>query len=330
MGDNFRKMALWATSKIYRARQGTDHPGCRALSHLSRDVEFPECVFGEPVPELRMADLMTSAWNARHFAEGILSSNPTACAANTALKAYDIFGTISTLRMSEVARHGRTTAFGLRLQKLEDSVDALTIDCKEPWKSETVDERTKRIEANEWKFSREVFNTDECTVLRHYNGSGFAKPHGGSFNGCKAECDLEPSCNAFNMDLRFGITIKQAQCDLLQCSSTVSKSEKFGHVAFVRVDATTVDLSPDSDSSDASPIHINTNNCDECRSDRECCRKSNDECAINKTSGMCVERDDCSSGRRLGNFQVARCGPGCCKRKPKCTYSKTHAVCKSS
>merc|ERR1719150_1917490 len=239
--------------------------------------------------------------------------------------------------MSEVARHGRTTAFGLRLQKMEDSVDGFTIDCKQLWESETVEERTKRLEAIEWKFSREVFNTEECTVLRHYNGSGFAKPHGGSFKGCKAECDLEPSCNAFNMDLRFGITIKQAQCDLLQCPSTVSKSEKFGHVAFTRVHETSVDLSPelpslpsDSDSSDASPIHINNNNCDECRRDRECCRKSSDECAINKTSGLCVERDDCSSGRPLGNFQVARCGPGCCKRKPKCTYSKTHAVCKAS
>merc|ERR1719412_3114926 len=175
---------------------------------------------------------MNSAWNARDFAETLLSSNPTGCAAWKALQAYDIFGEISPLRLSQVALEGRKTNFDLKLQKFKDEVDASVNDCKNPQRlnfpTESADDRSKRLEANDWEFSRKVFNTEECTLLRFYDGSSFAKPHHGSFEGCKAECDLEPKCNAFNMGLPFAITVQRTNCDLLECPSGASRMEKFG------------------------------------------------------------------------------------------------------
>jgi len=232
----------WAMTKRYKESQGTDmlDANCRGLGNvLSRDVKFPECVFGEPVPETRVGTLLDVAIEARELAEKILSGNPTSCSAYLGHELYDIFGLIYRQRLSEVAAHGLRINPEFKLIKYREAWDSETNKCNSEtnnWRptSETPEEIEARLSAKDFKFSRKVFNMEECTLIRHYNGSSFAKPHPGGFLGCKAECMDEPSCNAFNMDLKFDLSSqnKQASCDLLKCPSGVSKLDKVGYVSF--------------------------------------------------------------------------------------------------
>jgi len=89
--------------------------------------------------------------------------------------------------------------------------------------------------SGEFKFSRKAFDKEECTLIRRYNGSSFAKPHPGGLLGCRVECLNEENCNAFNVDLKFGITTPIASCDLLECPPGASKIDMFEHISFERV-----------------------------------------------------------------------------------------------
>lgn len=223
----------WATTKIHVNGQGTDFPGCSGFSVLSRDVKFPECVYGEPVPETRVGDLFDAMYLAREAAEEILAGNPTYCAAQLASKMFDIYGEIHQSRVSKVAMHGLRLNPELKLKQLEEQWDPEANDCVEPGRTQRTPENEARLADETWIYQRKVFEVAECTVIRHYSGSSFAKPHDGGFEGCKLECMDEPNCNAFNMDLRFQITMKQHSCDLLDCPVDATKLNLFGHVSFV-------------------------------------------------------------------------------------------------
>lgn len=227
--------ATWAFSKRHVESQDTDGLGCGGMGNvLSREPEFPECIFGR-VPEMRVLDVSEVIQDSRQLAEKILSGNPTNCAVRLAMQIYDIYGAVGSLRLSEVALHGLRFNPKNKLAQLKASWDESTNDCVVPdaTNKEDSDAIEERLQSRVWSFDRKVYADEECTLIKHYNGSPFAKDHDGGFEGCKIECMRDPNCNGFNMDLKFDVTIKQPACDLLDCPThSVTKEAKFGHVSF--------------------------------------------------------------------------------------------------
>jgi len=217
--------------------------GCGGLGNvLSRKPDFPECVFGK-VPETSLLDLSEVIQDSRQLAETILSGNPTNCAVRLAMKMYNIYASVGRLRPSEVGMHGLRFNPKNMLAKLQASWDEPTNDCVDSDAGTKEDSVAieQRLRSKIWSFDRKVVADEECTVIKRYNGSSFGKDHNGGFEGCKIECLNDPSCNGFNMDLKFDITIKQPECELLDCPFSLEikrgpfkKAAKHGYVSFIR------------------------------------------------------------------------------------------------
>jgi len=149
---------------------------------------------------------------------------------------FDIYAQIYEMRLSKVAMHGLRFNARLELEKLEKQWNPETNDCSDDklkiFRSLTPPEVKARLAAQKWRYSRKVFSTEDCTVVGTFNGGSFAKPHDGGFEGCQMECLDAPKCNAFNMDLKFHVTMKQHSCVLLNCPADASMSTKYGHASF--------------------------------------------------------------------------------------------------